>query len=284
MAVGILVGIIIFGLMVGAFAWATHEFDYSDGGTKGVIALVLGIVMFITFITVPFSFHTVQTGEIAVVKHLGKVKEIKGDGTSYAFWMTNSYQKYDTKVREVTFEDMAYSRDAQQMTLLIKFQYQIIPEKVMDIAKTYGSLDALETRVQAIVIEKTKSALSSYTAMEIIANRSILSPMIEEVVKSSVGDEYYTAVKSISIINIDFSDAFENAVEEKMIAEQKQLKAEYEAEAKIVTAEATAKANELLETSLTDKILQEMYINKWDGKLPQAVTDGNTMFQIPNLQ
>lgn len=283
MAIGILVGIIIFGLMVGAFAWATHEFDYDNGGTKGVIALVLGIVMFITFITVPFSFHTVDTGEIAVVKHLGKVKEIKGDGMSYAFWMTNKYLKYDTKVREVTLEDMAYSSDAQQMTLLIKFQYQIIPEKVMDITKTYGSLDALETRLQAVVIEKTKSALSGYTAMDIIANRASLSPSIEEIVKTSLGDEYYAAVKTVAITNIDFSDAFENAVEEKMIAEQKQLKAKYEADAKIVTAEATAKANELLEISLTDKILQQMYINKWDGKLPQVVTGGNTMFQIPTL-
>jgi regulator of protease activity HflC (stomatin/prohibitin superfamily) len=269
--------------MIGAFVWANYEME-EGSGVKGAVALILGIVLLVSFIVVPFSFHTVQTGEIAVVKHLGKVKEIKGDGTSYAFWMTNRYQKYDTKVREVTFEDMAYSRDAQQMTLLIKFQYQIMPEKVMDIAKTYGSLDALETRVQAIVIEKTKSALSSYTAMEIIANRSILSPMIEEVVKSSVGKEYYTAVKSISIINIDFSDAFESAVEEKMIAEQKKIKSEYEAEAKIVTAKATAEANQLLETSLTDKILQEMYINKWDGKLPQVVTDGDTVFQIPNLQ
>ena len=79
-----------------------------------------------------------------------------------------------------------------------------------------------------------------------------------------------------------------------MIAEQNKLKADYEnetkvakaeadAKAKIVSAEATAKANDLLEKSLTDKILQEMYINKWDGKLPQVVTDGDTIFQIPDL-
>jgi hypothetical protein len=50
-----------------------------------------------------------------------------------------------------------------------------------------------------------------------------------------------------------------------------------------MAAEAEKQANELLEKSLTDKILQEMYLDKWDGKLPQVVTDGNTMMQIPAL-
>lgn len=67
-----------------------------------------------------------------------------------------------------------------------------------------------------------------------------------------------------------------------MVAEQKQLKAEYdnqtkiaqaeaEAKAKIVSAEAEAKSNELLEKSLSELILREMYIEKWDGKLPNVV-------------
>ena len=207
---------------------------------------------------------------------------------------TNSYTKYDTKVQEVTIEDMAYSSDAQQMTLSIKFQYQIMPDKVKDIAAQYGSLELLETRITPIVIEKVKSMLSKHTAMNIIENRSSLSPDAEELVKAALGDEYFINVTSVALTNIDFSDQFESAVEEKMIAEQNKLKADYEnetkvakaeadAKAKIVSAEATAKANDLLEKSLTEKILQEMYINKWDGKLPQVVTDGDTIFQIPNM-
>lgn len=283
MAIGIILGIIIAGLAIGAFIWTGVEFESGDD-KRGVIALILAIVLCITFLIIPFSFHTVQTGNIAVVKHLGKVTKVRDAGTHYDFWLTNKYIKYDTKVREITIEDMAYSSDAQQMTLNIKFQYQIMPDKVTDITSSYGSLKALETRIQSIVTEKTKSTLSSYTAMNIIANRSSLSPKVEDVVKKTLGDEYFVSVVNVAITNIDFSDAFEGAVEDKMIAEQKKLKAEYEAEAKIVSAEATAKANELLERSLTDKILQEMYINKWNGQLPQVVSDGNTMFQVPSLK
>ena len=78
-----------------------------------------------------------------------------------------------------------------------------------------------------------------------------------------------------------------------MIAEQNQLKANYEnetkiakakadAEAKIVAAEAEAKSNDLLEKSLTEKILRQMYIDKWDGKLPNTVAgDAGNSLMIP---
>ena len=235
-----------------------------------------------------------DTGKLAVVKNLGKIKTVREAGTYYDFWMTNTYIKYDTKVQEVNIKDMAYSSDAQQMTLDIKFQYQIMPDKAKDIATKYGKLSSLESRIQPIVIEKVKSMLSKHTAMNIIANRSQLSPDAEELVKSALGEEYYINVVSVSLTNIDFSDQFETAVEDKMIAEQAKLKAEYEnetkvaqaeadAKAKIVSAEAEAKANELLERSLTDKILQEMYLDKWNGELPKVVTDGNTMLEIPDL-
>lgn len=293
MALGIILGIIIGVLAIGAFIWSAAEDDKGNDARCGIAAL-LGVILLISFIIVPFSMRTVDTGSIAVVKHLGKVKTVRESGTYYDFWMTNKYVKYNAKVQEVNIEDMAYSSDAQQMTLNIKFQYQIMPDKVKDITTKYGKLSSLEARIQPIVIEKVKSMLSKHTAMNIIANRSQLSPDAEELVKVALGEEYYINVVSVSLTNIDFSDQFETAVEDKMIAEQAKLKAEYEneqkvakaeadAKAKIVAAEAEAKANELLEKSLTDKILQEMYLDKWDGKLPQVVAGEETGIMIPSI-
>lgn len=292
MALGIILGIIIVGLTIGAFCWAAAA-DEKGNATTSAIAVILGVILIISFVVVPFSMHTVDTGKVAVVKNLGKIKTVRESGTYYDFWMTNKYVKYDTKVQEIKIEEMAYSRDAQQMTLEIKFQYQIMPDRVKDITSQYGKLASLETRIQPIIIEKVKSMLSKHTAMNIIANRSQLSPDAEELVKASLGEEYYINVVSVSLTNIDFSDQFESAVEEKMIAEQTKLKAEYEnetkiakaeadAKAKIVKAEAEAKANKLLEKSLTDKILQEMYIEKWNGILPSVVAGEETTVMIPS--
>lgn len=287
MAIGIILGIVFFTLIVGGFIAAGVLFDNCHTG-GGICAAIFAIVMILCFILVPFSFHTVDTGEVAVVKHLGEVKEVRNAGTHYDEWVTNSYQYYDAKVQNVDIETAAYSSDAQTMNVQMTLQYQIMSDKVMDIAKQYGSLEILQNRIQSIAIEKTKSVLSSYKAMNIISDRAAMSPAVENAIKDAIGDEYFVNVTAVVLTNIDFSDAFELAVEEKMIAEQKQLKAEYEnqtkvaqaeadAKAKIVAAEAEAKANELLEKSLTDKILQEMYIDKWDGKLPEVVAGDDSM-------
>lgn len=267
MALGILAAIVIIILgIVGAVIASVV-----DNGAVKVVGVLLCIAMVFAFICVPFSFHTVDTGEVAVVKHLGKAKEVKTAGTHYDFWMTNKYQKYDGKVQNIDIETAAYSSDAQTMTVQMTLQYQVLTDKVMDIAAQYGTLDALTTRINAIATEKTKSVLSSHKAMDIIANRQDMSPAVEDAIRQAVGEEYFVNVVAVVLTNIDFSDAFETAVEEKMIAEQKQLKAEYDAAAKVTAAEAEAKANQLLEKSLTDKILEEMFIDKWDGKLPEVM-------------
>ena len=292
MAIGIILGIVFVVLIVGGFAMAVTMFD-NGNSTGGFCAVIFGIAMLVCFILVPFSFHTIDTGEVAVVKHLGEAKEVRNAGTHFDMWITNTYQRYDAKVQNVDIETAAYSSDAQTMNVQMTLQYQIMSEKVMDIAKQYGSLEILQSRIQSIAIEKTKAVLSSYKAMNIISDRAAMSPAVETAIKDAIGDEYFVNVTAVVLTNIDFSDAFELAVEEKMIAEQKQLKAEYEnqtkvaqaeadAKAKIVAAEAEAKANELLEKSLTDKILQEMYIDKWDGKLPEVVAgDDAASIMIP---
>ena len=305
MALGWITGLIIFGVMVAVavFAGIKYYKAYDEaeyGGTKekskmylkkGVSLTLVAIILLGVFVCVPFSFHTVDTGEIAVVKQLGRAKYERTAGTYFDFWMTKTYQKYDSKVRTIEINTAAYSSDAQTMTISMDLQYQILSDKVTDIANQYGNLEALESRIMAIATERSKSTIGANTAMHIIANRDAMSPAVEDAIREAVGEKYFVNIVSVVVTNIDFSDAFEVAVEEKMVAEQNQLKAEYEneakvakaeadAEAKLIAAEAEAKANELLEKSLTDKILEEMYIDKWDGKLPQVVAGDDTSLMV----
>lgn len=275
-----------------------------------MVTIILALVGVVALAIVPSSFKTVDTGEVAVVKHLGKAKEVKTPGTYFSLWLTNTYEYYDTKVQNLDIATAAYSSDAQTMNIQMTLQYQVMSDKVLDVANQYGALLTLQSRIQSIAIEKTKAILSSHKAMDIIANRASMSPAVETAIKEAVGDEYYVDVVAVVLTNIDFSDAFEQAVEEKMIAEQSKLKAEYEnqtkiaqaeaeaeaklkaaqaeidiakaeAEAKKIAAEAEAAANEILEKSLTDKILKDKFIEKWDGELPNVMTDGeNTSILI----
>lgn len=290
MAIGIILGIVLFAVAVGLFIGA-YKF-YDNGHTAGqVTCLVLAILCCLSFVIVPFSFHTVDSGEIAVVRNLGKITGTRDAGTNFDLWVTTSYQKYDTKVQNVDITTAAYSSDAQTMDVAMTLQYQIMPDKVIDIATQYGTLEVLQGRIQSIVIEKTKAVLSSHKAMDIIANRASISPEVENAIKEAVDDNYYVSITAVVLTNIDFSDAFEKAVEDKMIAEQAKLKAEYDNETKIakaeadaqalmIAAQAEAEANNLLTKSLTDQVLESKFYEKWDGKLPQVMGEGSAILDI----
>ncbi len=209
---------------------------------SGKICLGIAGVLVVATVLIPPSFHTIDTGEVAVVKFMGEAKQVRTAGTHFDFWLTNTYQKYDAKVQNLDISTAAYSNDAQTMDVTMTLQYQIMSDKAIDIAKEYGSLDVLQSRIQSIAIEKAKSVLSPYKAMEIISNRSEMSPEVEKAIKDAISDKYFVTISTVVLTNIDFSDAFEKAVEDKMIAEQNQLRAEYENAAKIAAAEAEAKA------------------------------------------
>ncbi len=291
MTIRILLIFVFLLLISGCIAVCSYGFKKKNKGVKlfGIIAAVLSVL---GFICVPFSVYTVDTGEVAVVKFLGQANNIRQAGTYFDFWITNTIQKYDTKTQTIQIQTGTYSSDAQTMEIQMTVQYKIMSDKSIKIAEQYGSLDALQSRIESVAVEKTKAILSSYKAMNIIADRASMSPLVEEAIKKAIDEKFYVDIQTVAMTNIDFSDAFEKAVEDKMIAEQQQLKANYEnetkiakakadAEAKVVAAEAEAKANDLLEKSLTDKILRQMYIEKWDGKLPETVAGDSSTMLIP---
>ena len=308
MAIGIIVGIILVLLTIGAFSvgFVLHE---GGNGVASAVSVVVGILLVITFLIVPFSFHTINTGEVAVVKHLGEITHVRSAGTCFDFWMINSYKKYDTKVQNVEITTAAYSSDAQTMDVQMTLQYQIMVDKVIDIATQYGSLEVLENRISSIAVEKTKAVLSAYKAMDIIANRVTISPAVEQAIKDAIGEEYFVNVTVVVLTNIDFSDAFELAVEEKMIAEQAKLKADYENQTKVaqaeaeaaaklkaaqaeieiakaqaealkIAAEAEAAANKTLADSITPEIIEKILADAWNGELPKVMGEGG--FILPD--
>ena len=199
----------------------------------GMLAVGLLLV-----ILIPGSFHTVEAGSVAVVKKMGVIEEIETPGTYFDFWLTHKYEKYDSKVQQVEINMDAYTSDAQSMDISMVVQFQIRQDKVEDIALNYGGLEALTNRIQSVAIERTKATLSQYQAEKLIEERSKISPKVEEVISEAIGDKYYVTFNSAVLTDITFSEAFEQAVEAKMMAQQEKLQAQYENEKKKEQAEA----------------------------------------------
>lgn len=285
MIIGILIAILLIAAIAAVIIIGEHNETFRPWAIGVIISLVVALII------VPFSFHSVNTGEIAVVKQFGKIIDVRESGLTFDWWFMRKYQKYDLKMQSYDVETMAYSSDAQTMDLFITIQYSIMADKVKDIAEQYGSSSSLESKIEKIAVAEAKTVMSQNKAMDIIAKRGDLSAEVEKAIKSAVDEQFYINISSVSLTNIDFSDAFEQAVEEKMIAEQNKLKADYtndtkiataeaEAKAKIVEAEAQAKANKTIQDSLTDKVLEARFYEKWDGKLPNVMGENSVITDI----
>lgn len=285
MAIAWISGLFLLALAIGAGIIAGTSFS-NDNGVAGTFSVIICVILVFVFLAVPFSIRTVDTGEIVVVKQLGEAKYTRTAGTHFDFWMINSYTRYDTKVQNVDIVTSAYSSDAQTMDIAMTLQYQIIPDKVIDVAKEYGTLEVLQSRIQSIAIEKTKSVLSAHKAMDIIADRATMSPLVEEAIKEAVGEKYFVTVSAVVLTNIDFSDAFEKAVEEKMIAEQNKIKAEYDNEAKVNAALAQAEADKAAAEAKAEaeKIAAEAKVAIAESEAKAILTKANAEAEALGIQ
>ena len=298
-------------LLVGFIFWAFIAFKPNEDGksniVQGIIASILALISSAVLIIVPGSIHQVNAGEVAVVKIWGDAREVRSAGIYFDGWLSHKYEIYDCKVQQIPISTSAYSSDSQPMDIELYVQYQIQQENAMKIATNYGGLDMLEGRIQTVSIERMKAVLSKYKAEELIKARNTISPEVEQSVKDAITTDYFVNITTVVLTNIDFSDAFEKSVEDKMIAEQEKLKAEYEnekaeekaktdleiakKEAEAIEAKAAKQADaqklladaeayalsKLNETwsSLNDKqkeaILKKQFIEQWDGKLPDTM-------------
>lgn len=274
-------------LLIAVFGFlAFVSFKENDEGkrntTAGIVFSILSIISLGVLIIVPGSIHQVDAGQVAVVKVWGDAKEVKSAGIHYDFWLSTKYELYDAKVQQINTVTSAYSSDAQPMTLELVVQYQIQTDKVIEISKNYGDLKMLENRIETVSMNATKSVLAQKQAMNIIETRQTISSAVEDAIKTAINDDYYVNIITAVLTDIDFSDAFEKAVEDKMIAEQEKLKAQYENEKAIAKAEADLaiakkEAEAILERAKQEAMAKEELAKAEANALKEIQTVWDTM-------
>ena len=268
MAVGVILGIVLIVFTVGGFLLGgvllcrRPRNGATPPKTAGVASVVVGAVALVLFLLVPFSFHTVEAGEVAVVKHLGQARNVRTAGTYFDFWITEKYVIYDAKVQDLSIFTQAYSQDAQTMDIEMTVQYQIDTSKVLEIANTYGSLDILNSRIESVAVDAMKTVMSGRTAERIIQERADLSKSVTDTIMARIDSSYYVNVKTAVLTDIGFTDAYEAAVEAQMIAER-------EKEAAIIKAE-----QEL-------EVAQRMADGKGSGGAASSIRSGEAAGQRP---
>lgn len=235
-------------------------------------------------------FSTIKSGEVGIITRFGKIIDTtKNEGLVFKLPI-DKMTKINIKVQKYeNYTALSTSTKDMQVVNNIKvsINYRLDKDKVIDLYKKVGvdyNTNVLEPSIQ----ETVKAVISKYTAEELVTKRSEISLDMNDTLDERIKGYGINSV-AVSINNFDFSAAYNDAIEKKAVAEQEvetsknQLeKAKIDAEKKKVEAQGEADANALLEESLTDEIIMQKFIEKWNGELPK-VTSSDNIFDVSSL-
>lgn len=268
---------------------------------------IIGIVLCIILVIISCVSY-VPTGYTGIVTTFGKVHENTLDAGLNVHAPWDNVITMDNREQRVPFQLEAFSKDIQQVDVQGSINYNIDKTTAMNLYRDVGT-EYATILIQPRIQEDVKIVIAKYTAENLIANRQNAADEIFELIRTELEPKGIHVI-SFAIENIDFTDAFESAVEAKQVATQEKQKAQTQQEQKTmeteqaakrqkieaeaaaevqkieadaeayalkVKAEAEAEANKKLNASLTDQLINYNQILRWDGKLPTFMGGESTM-------
>lgn len=265
------------------------------------------IISLIGVLLIAASCYTsIPTGHTGVVTTFGNVENYTLEAGIHFKLPWQDTIKMDNRVQKHTQDLSCFSSDIQEVNMTYTVNYQISKQDAMTIYKTIGT-NYFETVISPCISEAVKIVTAKYSAEALVSSRSQMAEEIENELKTKLA-QYHIELVGTSIENMDFTDAFTEAVEAKQVAQQNKLRAETEAEQKVIEAkaeaeikkveadadayellkkaQAEAEANQKIADSLTEALIRYTYIENWDGKLPTIMGGSNgmnTMLDISGL-
>ncbi|MEN9269177.1 MAG: prohibitin family protein [Thermostichales cyanobacterium HHBFW_bins_127] len=236
------------------------------------------------------SVVILNPGQAGVLSILGKAQDQPLlEGVHFKPPFISQVDIYDVTVQKFEVPAQSSTKDLQQLSASFAINFRLDPLAVVTIRRTQGSLQNIVSKIIAPQTQESfKIAAARRTVEEAITKRDELKRDFDEALGERLA-KYGILVLDTSVVDLNFSEEFSKAVEEKQIAEQRAQRAVYvareaeqEAEATINRARGQAEAQRLLRETLTAELLQKQAIDKWDGHFPQ-VLGGNGAIPFLNL-
>lgn len=282
-------------------SWRAYEYSDNKPSKKSLIIPLIccgiALVFSSSFVIIPTNFSGVKTtfGQID--------NKILNNGFNWKIPFVQSIETVNNKLQDIKFNNKISSETNKRTEIYynnITVTYHIKPEKS---AWIYTYVSDYENNLISEDIVGSAVKSSSKTLDDTDAtNRSILEPIVMEYIQKSLDSKYgsgVVAVNKVVVLSANFSKDYNKAIADKQKAQLesekqsiqnekniakaeadakvKKTEAQANADAKLISAEAEKKANELKEKSITDKILKEEYISKWNGVMPKFVGDSSSM-------
>ncbi len=267
------------------------------GAAKGVAIGIL--VLIVVGVIAVAAVQIVDAGHRGVLLHWNAVDVTSpplDEGLHFVVPFQDQVVNMEVRTLKFTKSTSSASKDLQTVTTEVTVNYHPSYESVNTLYKQVG-LDYQNRVIAPAVEEVVKQVTANYNAEELITKR----PLVKSDIETEIGKRLNTfniVTEVISITDFQFSDLFSRAIESKVEAEQKALKAENDlrriqvealqseaiaqgqAKANIAQAEGEAEAIRVINQALSNNphYLEWLKTQAWDGKLPLVVGEGGTPF------
>jgi regulator of protease activity HflC (stomatin/prohibitin superfamily) len=266
---------------------------------RGLVGTVIAVLVGLILLTVVGgSFYTVDQGERGVILRNGAVVGTAEPGLGFKLPIVDSIREINVQTQARVYKDvMVYSRDQQNASLQVSVNYRLASDKVEKIYSEFAGQDGIVSRLlDRQVPEEVKNVFGRFNAVTAIQERARLGMEIQDAIQKAANNSMLI-VESVQVENIDFSDAYEKSIEQRMLAEVEVQKVQQNAEREKVQAEiaviqakaqadavklqgdAEAHAINARGKALRDNpsLVQLVQAEKWDGKLPTTMVPGQTV-------
>ena len=244
-----------------------------------IFIVLVGLLIFFN------SFTSVPTGFVGIRTRFGKASEnVVQEGLNLQIPMIERIVLMDCRTQKAEIDCSTASRDLQEVTLKVAVNYNVSLENAYNIYKSIG-VNYESIMISPSILESVKAVTAQYTAEELITKRSEVSDKMQDTLKEKIESRGFTVI-DFNVTDLDFSLAYNQAIEKKQVAEQEAKQAQYELEKakienerKIAEAEANAKVMQVQDSSTTENALRlkeleikKSFIERWNGVLPSTMT------------
>ncbi len=206
------------------------------------LAIAIGVL---AVVVLPFlSYYTVNEGERGILLRYGKIVKVAEPGLGFKIPFMESVEKISTRNQAVVYQGLqAYSRDQQPAQMTVSVSFHIKPSEAGAVYTTYNTIEALKDRLIVRQLPtQLENVFGQYTAI------SAVQDLQNAMRKAVVGP---VVIDGVQIENIDFSDAYEKSIEDRMkaevaIATRKQNLETEKIQAQIAVTQAQAEADSKL--------------------------------------
>lgn len=252
--------------------------------------MIIGITLtFLLLITGLTSLTTIGVGESAVVTRFGTVNRELDSGIHTKLPLGfESVHRFNVKTVKDEVKADAASQEQQTVQATIVTNYHISRGSVGKLYREVGD-NYKDVLIDNAVQNAIKQNTTKYPGAEMALRRAELSANTLKMLNDDPSLATRGIVfESVNYTNFQFSAAFNQAIEQKQVAQQAaqqaqflKQKAENEAAAKIATAQGDSQAQALRQATLTPELLQQAAIEKWNGAFPAYYGGTGMIFNLP---